>query len=79
MLLIGVQPAEIEEWGGALTPLVAARIAPALDAAVAQLTAWGAPPIRRATPPDAGGDLILPCLARAAYERADTAPEDTAA
>lgn len=79
MLLIGVQPAGIDEWGAALSPSVAGRIAPALDAAVAQLAEWGVPPVRRAggrKGPDDGG-LMLPCLSRTAYER-DAAIEKAA-
>jgi hydrogenase maturation protease len=41
MLLIGVQPAELEDYGGSLSPEVKARIADALALAVARLQAWG--------------------------------------
>jgi hydrogenase maturation protease len=39
--LIGVQPVELDDYGGSLTPPVRAQIEPALAVAVAQLTSWG--------------------------------------
>lgn len=47
MLLIGVQPEELEDYGGSLRPVVKARIADAVDLALAQLRAWGIRPERR--------------------------------
>lgn len=44
MLLIGVQPVELEDFGGGLRPLTAARIEPAVDIALARLRAWGTDP-----------------------------------
>jgi hydrogenase maturation protease len=39
--LIGVQPVELDDYGGSLTPPVRAQIEPALAAAAAQLASWG--------------------------------------
>ncbi len=41
MLLVGVQPAELEDYGGGLTPVVKARLRPAVEAAVAWLAERG--------------------------------------
>jgi hydrogenase maturation protease len=41
MLLIGVQPVELDDYGGSLRPIVKARIDDALRIAVERLAAWG--------------------------------------
>jgi hydrogenase maturation protease len=41
LLLIGVQPAELEDYGGSLRPAVKARLSDAVAMAVAQLRDWG--------------------------------------
>jgi len=50
IVLIGVQPVELEDYGGSLRPLVAARIPEAIALAVARLTEWGLAPSRHAQP-----------------------------
>jgi hydrogenase maturation protease len=50
ILLVGVQPVEIEDFGGSLRPEVKAQIAPALQHAVDYLTANGVAVTRRALP-----------------------------
>ncbi len=65
VVLVGVQPAVLEDFGGSLTPTVAARLDEALDAAVRQLTQWGfalSPRVTTAEP------LLGPGLDRSAYE-----------
>ncbi len=63
MLLIGVQPAEIEDFGGSLHPPVKAQIEPAIQQAVAYLQRHGVDVRRRPRPlagdPHAGaiGDI----------------------
>lgn len=47
MLLIGVQPVELEDWGGSLRPAVKDQIAPAIAIALDYLAALGIVPIRR--------------------------------
>ncbi|OHC65823.1 MAG: hydrogenase expression/formation protein [Rhodocyclales bacterium GWA2_65_19] len=49
LLLIGVQPQELDDYGGSLRPAVKARLAEAVAMAVAQLTDWGHAPRRRAS------------------------------
>lgn len=46
--LVGVQPVELEDYGGSLTAPVRAQIEPALAVAVAQLEAWKVPLVMRA-------------------------------
>jgi hydrogenase maturation protease len=41
ILLVGVQPEELDDYGGSLRPAIKAQIAPALDAAMAFLAAHG--------------------------------------
>lgn len=41
LLLIGCQPEELEDYGGGLRDIVAARIEPAIEVALARLRQWG--------------------------------------
>ncbi|MCW8943797.1 MAG: HyaD/HybD family hydrogenase maturation endopeptidase [Sedimenticola sp.] len=50
ILLIGVQPVEIEDFGGSLRPEVKAQIEPAIEQAIAFLSAHGLPVSRRDKP-----------------------------
>lgn len=52
MLLVGVQPEDISDFGGSLRECVKARIPEAIEIAAAQLADWGFSPQRRETPPD---------------------------
>lgn len=74
LLLIGVQPAQLEDFGGSLTPEAKAQIEPAIDAALAYLARFGIQPTRRADRP--AGDLTAE-LALARYE-AERPSEDIA-
>jgi hydrogenase maturation protease len=47
MLLIGVQPEELDDYGGSLTPLVRERLGECVDIALARLHEWGYPARRR--------------------------------
>jgi hydrogenase maturation protease len=54
LLLIGVQPEELDDYGGSLRPVVKAQIEPAIDAALACLADHGIQAKARAAPlPDA--------------------------
>lgn len=50
VVLVGVQPAELEDFGGSLTPKVAARVDDVVRVAAQQLTAWGFEPVLRHAP-----------------------------
>jgi hydrogenase maturation protease len=65
LVLIGCQPEELEDYGGGLRDVVAARIDPAIDIALGILRGWGiAPREGRAETPD----LADPSIRHAAYE-----------
>jgi hydrogenase maturation protease len=49
LLLIGVQPEELEDYGGSLRDSVKARIGDAVDIAVGRMTRWGFAARRRAS------------------------------
>lgn len=53
-MLIGVQPVELDDFGGGLRPLVRERIEPALETALAYLARFGIRGERRTAPPDEG-------------------------
>ncbi len=55
ILLIGVQPQELEDYGGSLRPCVRAQLDPAIDAALAWLDARGVAHQRRDAPLDDAG------------------------
>ena len=64
LLLVGVQPREIEDYGGSLHPIVKAQIEPAIEAAFAWLEQFGVAPAHRAAPLGnedalAGGEIDL--------------------
>ena len=50
LLLVGVQPVELEDYGGSLRPQVHALIGPAIDVALEFLAAHGVDASRRETP-----------------------------
>jgi hydrogenase maturation protease len=50
MLLIGVQPQQLEDYGGSLTPIVRAQIPAAVHLAVRRLRGWGLRAPRRFAP-----------------------------
>jgi hydrogenase maturation protease len=53
MLLIGVQPEQLEDYGGSLTPIVRAQIPAAVHLAVRRLRGWGLRATRRSAPAQA--------------------------
>ena len=64
LLLIGVQPEELDDYGGSLRPVVKARLDEAVELAVAQLRDWGFAIERREAKVGAGDTA----LTMAAYE-----------
>ena len=65
MVLIGVQPAELEDFGGSLRPEVLARVPEAIEIAIARLRQWGV----AVEPSDGGGTRLNDdALARERYE-----------
>ncbi|MGF1455924.1 MAG: HyaD/HybD family hydrogenase maturation endopeptidase [Alphaproteobacteria bacterium] len=70
MTLIGCQPVELEDYGGGLTPPVAARVDEAVALAAMELERWGvAITERSAAGPCGDGEPIMPAaVARMPYE-----------
>lgn len=68
VLLVGCQPAELDDYGGSLRPVVKAALEQALPLAVQRLAAWGAAPRERQAAPAAEDAVTNPSLALAAYE-----------
>jgi len=77
LLLIGVQPAVLEDFGGSLRPQVKAKIDPAIDAAIACLSRHGISFSLRRTPLSEETLLAPPALNISDYE-ADRPGEDEA-
>ncbi|NVO25516.1 HyaD/HybD family hydrogenase maturation endopeptidase [Donghicola sp. C2-DW-16] len=73
LVLIGCQPVELEDYGGGLRDIVAARIDPAIDIALEKLAEMGIHPI------EGQGDisnLADPSIMRDAYEGGRPSEED---
>jgi hydrogenase maturation protease len=73
MLLVGVQPEDISDFGGSLRDCVKARIPEAIAIAAAQLADWGLKPRRRDTVPNER--LNAASLALDAYESLRPTPD----
>jgi len=69
LLLIGVQPLDLEDWGGPISEPVATQIEPAIEIAAAELGRWGVGPTRRAQPFDERRGLLRHGLGYLEYER----------
>ena len=67
LLLIGVQPEELDDYGGSLRPVVKAAIEPALELAIVYLSELGIHPLPQAAV-DAPGAIPHHALRLAAYE-----------
>ncbi|GAB6050474.1 HyaD/HybD family hydrogenase maturation endopeptidase [Hydrogenophilus islandicus] len=73
VVLIGVQPAELEDYGGSLTPAVKMQVPRAVELGVTWLERWGLTP-----QPRTDGEIPLPfdaALALEAYEVGRPSPE----
>ena len=68
ILLIGVQPAELEDYGGSLRPAVKAQLQPALEIAVRYLHDLGIAVSQRPSPLDASERLAAESLDMQCYE-----------
>jgi len=68
ILLVGVQPQELEDFGGSLRPVVRAQIGPAIEAALSWLTQRGIPYEVRGKPLAAHDGLNPQELGLAGYE-----------
>jgi hydrogenase maturation protease len=75
LLLIGVQPVELDDFGGSLRPPVKARIAPAIAMALEYLAQFGVVAQRRSDSSGDNHDLPHPSLGLNAYEAGRPAPD----
>jgi hydrogenase maturation protease len=75
LLLIGVQPVELDDFGGSLRPQVKARITPAITMALEYLAQFGVVAQRRSDSTADTHDLPHPSLELNAYEAGRPAPE----
>lgn len=76
LLLIGVQPVELEDFGGSLRPQVKAQIGPALEAARGWLSGHGVALVERAEPLAEDITIASTEMALRAYEEGRPAPDD---
>jgi len=75
LLLIGVQPVALEDFGGSLRPEVKAGIEPAIALALGYLAGLGVTTLGNEPATPAGEDLPHPALGLAAYESGRPAAE----
>jgi len=68
LVLIGVQPVELDDFGGSLRPAVRAQIDPAVAVACQWLRRWGASPVSRAVAGAPVSPLNANGLALSRYE-----------
>jgi hydrogenase maturation protease len=66
LTVVGAQPLELEDYGGSLTPPVRALVPQAVEAAAAELRAWG---VELAPRDEATPGLMVPALSLEAYEQ----------
>ncbi len=76
ILLVGVQPEELEDYGGSLRPSVRAQIAPAIDAAFGWLREKGVTVQQRNTPLSVNQGLHPEQLDLESYETQRPAAQD---
>ncbi len=75
LLLIGVQPVQLEDYGGSLHPVVKRQIAPAVEAAVSYLAGLGVCLERRGTPLPEEATLGQSELVMSRYESGRPTPD----
>lgn len=75
VVLIGVQPERLDDYGGSLTPLIKARIPPAVALALECLRAWGVTAIPRREAPGEREAVTTAVLDMARYESGRPSPQ----
>jgi hydrogenase maturation protease len=73
--LVGVQPVELADYGGSLTPAVRDQVPRAIEIGLAELAAWGVVPAPRQHPQ--GTAVVSDAIAQGRYET-ERPPEDVA-
>jgi hydrogenase maturation protease len=77
LTLIGVQPVELDDYGGSLRPAVKARIPEAIELAAGELRQWGVQPSLRTQAPDAHGRINPLAMDMDPYEAGRPQPFET--
>ena len=75
LVLIGVQPVELDDWGGSLRPAVRMMVPVAVETAAAQLRVWGLKLDRRADRRATASPVGTAELTIEAYETGRPAPD----
>lgn len=75
LVLVGVQPEELEDYGGSLRDVVKAKIQPSLEVALQWMSRWGIPYRKREVPLETGG-LNTAVLQMDAYEAGRPSAEE---
>ncbi len=68
LLLIGVQPVELEDFGGGLRPETKAQVDPAIEMALEYLSGFGITAQKRETPLSQGSTIACPIMTTEHYE-----------
>ncbi len=68
LLLIGVQPVELEDFGGSLRPETKAQVGPAIEIALDYLRGFGIDMQRRETPLSRASTIACPIMTTEQYE-----------
>lgn len=77
LILVGVQPECLEDYGGGLTDTVAAQVAPTIDIILELLSGqFGVEGTRRDGAAETAADTAAPAIARDAYEGGRPSAED---
>ncbi|MCI4663047.1 MAG: HyaD/HybD family hydrogenase maturation endopeptidase [Neomegalonema sp.] len=76
LLLIGVQPVELEDYGGSLRPLVKEKIEPAIAAALDYLAGFGIDAVERAEPLPEDHSIGCATMVLSRYENERPDPVD---
>ncbi len=72
LALIGVQPEELDDYGGSLRPRIKARIPEAISLALDVLQTWGVPAEERHRPPSPEEHINSVALTLSSYEQRHT-------
>lgn len=70
LVLIGVQPVDMDDYGGSLSPLVKGRIPTALALALSWLQRWGCKPVRRGEADEVAKPLLPAVLTMDVFDPA---------
>lgn len=76
LMLVGVQPVELDDFGGSLRPQVAAQIVPAIDVALEYMAQFGIVPQKRPVPLPEDETLACSVMVPSRYESERPSEQD---